>query len=177
MLLHGEDDPDDWVGRFYADAEYPTIVRTTTGTYKMLNRHLIGHDLSAKSPLMRLDIGASLTVAGDKRLQWRNPNRDSLREKNQANFRFRDGPERPSQGACAIRVAPPPDIATRKDDQLLRLKVHIVKESLPLLISWESIAKLQETLNFADPALAYSKPDKNPAAANSIRALGAPLAP
>ena len=61
----GEEDPDDWAGRFYAEAEYPTIVRTAASTYKMLNRQLIGHDSDGKSPLMLLDSGSALTVDGD----------------------------------------------------------------------------------------------------------------
>ena len=101
---------------------------------------------------MFLYIGASLAVAGEKWLQWRNPNRDKLGHGDNANFVFGAVPEGPIQGKCVVRITLPPKIAYQKKNQLPQLLIHVAKETPPLLISIDSLAKLQAAINFSDSA-------------------------
>ena len=147
------DDVDGWWEQYYTVGDAPTMVCTTISTYKTENHKLNGHDLNDKSPLMLLDSGAALTVTGEKWLQWWNPNHGPLEKSESVNFRFGAGPERPSQGSCILFITLPPEVTNQASAQTLQLRVHVVKENIPLLISRESLAKLQATLNFRDSTL------------------------
>ena len=144
---------DDWRPKFYADDVYPAYVCTTMRTKKSSVQKLNGHDLHEKSPLILLDSGASITVAGQKWLHWWDARRTPLIQEDAINFRFGNGPQRPSQGTCVLTITLPPDTTNQAENQELKIKVHIVTEDVPLLISRDSLARLGTVLDFSESSL------------------------
>ena len=76
-----------------------------------------------------------------------------MQSETEINFRFGDGPPRPSQGACVIKITPPPKVANKSTPITFGLRVHAVKGNIPLLISRESLSRLDATLNFRESIL------------------------
>ena len=147
------EDSDDLRPQYYVAPTQTTYVCTTVDTYKSTGSKLNGHGLNDQSPLMLLDSGASITVAGQGCLKWRNPSPTILSSGESINFRFGGGPARPSQGSCVLQITLPPKVANNSQNQVLKLKAHIVKEDAQLLISRESLSRLGATLDFKDSSL------------------------
>ena len=146
-------DAEAWWSQWYSDYDYPTYVCTTMTTYKTSSQRLNGHLLSDESPLMLLDSGASLSVAGQPWLDWWSKNTQVLKHAESINFKFGDGPPRPSLGTCILQIKLLPNVTNQPKEHILRLKIHVVNENVPLLISRESLAALGATLDFRESTL------------------------
>ena len=148
-----EEVDDWWWSQYYVDGAHQSYVCAAFPTYKMSVQELNGHELSDKSPLILLDSGASITVAGEKWLSWWNPNHGALNDDYEIKFRFGNGPERPSKGSCVITILLPAMHTNQVKAQRLKIKVHIVTENVPLLISRDSLTRLGAMLDFKSSSL------------------------
>ena len=152
-VCSNQEQMDDWWSQFYAYDTYPNYARTTVRTYKSSVQKLNGHELNEKSPLILLDSGASITEAGQKWLKWWDTRKIPLQQEDTINFRFGNGPPRPSQGTCVMTITIPPETTNQAENQDLQIEVHIVTEDVPLLISRDSLSRLGDVLDFRESSL------------------------
>ena len=97
---------------------------------------------------MFLGGGASLTLAGGKWLGWWNPECKSPKSEKEANFRYGDGSLMPNLGTIVSNITFPPKIANAEKAIGSQLGIHEVQGNVPLLISRESLSRLEATLGF-----------------------------
>ena len=145
---------DEWWSEYFQNCPtYVIQVCQPVTVYKNSQLGINGHSLSEKSPLILIDSGASLSVAGKRWLQWRSRGKDKLSAVDGVTFRFGDGPNLRSLGKCTIDITLLPHVTNQSAEQILKMEIHVVDSDVPLSMSRKSLARMGASIDFRQSRL------------------------
>ena len=148
---------DVWWADYYANCPtYVMHVSAPAQIYRNATQEINDREINEQSPLMLIDSGSSLSVAGKKWMTWRDPDHSLHDSKNGTTFRFGAVPNLGSLGRYIPEISLPPVQTNKKVDAVLKLRIHAVDSNVPMLISRQSLTHVNESLNFSTSILSMN---------------------